>query len=81
MWLEHLLLLSMLQHTSGQWTWGRYAVVHPAANGAVVDACARYQDLLVDRTTFDPITLEDLLGTSALPKRTAAALRERYLVR
>jgi hypothetical protein len=81
MWLEHLLLLSMLQHASGQWTWGRYAVVHPAANGAVVDACARYQDLLVDRTTFDPITLEDLLGTGALPKRTAAALRDRYLVR
>ena len=32
MWLEHLLLLSMLQHASGAWTWGRYVVVHPAGN-------------------------------------------------
>ena len=27
MWLEHLLLHSMLQHESGSWTWGRYVVV------------------------------------------------------
>ncbi len=73
-WLEHLLLLSMLQHPSGQWTWGRYVVVHPAGNAAVVDACARYRDLLVDRSTFDAITLEDLLAAGALPKRTTAAL-------
>ena len=79
-WLEHLLLLSMLQHASGQWTWGRYVVVHPAGNGAVVDACARYRDLLVYRSTFAAITLEDLLAAGALPKRTTAALRERYLL-
>ena len=30
MWLEHLLVLSMLQHPSGEWSWGRYVVVHPA---------------------------------------------------
>ena len=24
LWLEHLLLLSMLQHTSGRWRWGRW---------------------------------------------------------
>jgi hypothetical protein len=80
MWLEHLLLLSMLQHASGQWTWGRYVVVHPAGNGAVVDACARYRNLLVDRSTFAAITLEDLLAAGALPQRTTAALRERYLL-
>ena len=38
MWLEHLLLLSMLQHESGAWTWGRYVVVHPAGNADVADA-------------------------------------------
>ena len=32
MWLEHLLLLSMLQHPSRTWSWGRYVVVHPAGN-------------------------------------------------
>src|SRR5919201_4698070 len=52
MWLEHLLLLSMLQHASGDWSWGRYAVARPAGNSDVADACARYGDLLVDRSTF-----------------------------
>ena len=42
MWLEHLLLLSMLQHESGAWSWGRYVVVHPAGNADFADACARY---------------------------------------
>lgn len=79
-WLEHLLLLSMLQHPTARWTWGRYVVVHPAGNGAIVDACARYRDLLVDRSTFAAITLEDLLAAGALPEPTTAALRERYLL-
>lgn len=79
-WLEHLLLLSMLQHASGEWTWGRYVVVHPAGNGAVAHACARYQDLLVDESTFVAVTIEDLLASEALPKRRTAALRERYVL-
>lgn len=37
-WLEHLLLLSMLQHESGRWTWGRYIVLHPEAT--TDSACA-----------------------------------------
>ena len=32
MWLEHLLVLSMLQHPSRAWSWGRLVVVHPAGN-------------------------------------------------
>jgi hypothetical protein len=75
--LEHLLPLSMLQHPSGQWAWGRYDVVHHANNLAVVDACARYRDLLVDRSALATISLEDLLA--AVAKRSAAALEERYL--
>ena len=67
-WLEHLLMLSMLQHPSGQWTWARYAVVHPAGNGDFVDACARYRDLLVDRSTFAATTLEDLLAVGSAPE-------------
>jgi hypothetical protein len=47
---------------------------------AVVDACARYRDLLVDLSTFAAITLEDLLAAGALPKRTTAALRQRYVL-
>jgi hypothetical protein len=80
MWLEHLLLLSMLQHPSGAWSWGRYVVVHPAANPDIVDACERYRTLLADDATFASVTLEELLESGALPRPTAAALRERYLV-
>jgi hypothetical protein len=77
MWLEHLLLLSMLQHESGAWSWGRYVVVHPAGNGDFARLCADYRTRLADDTTFSSLTLEELLA--ALPRRTAAALRERYL--
>jgi hypothetical protein len=78
MWLEHLLLLSMLQHASGTWSWGRYVVVHPAGNTDFAEACGRYRDLLADRSTFSSMTLEELLDARALPISTVAALRDRY---
>ena len=78
MWLEHVLLLSMLQHPNGAWRWGRYVVVHPAGNSDFADACARYRDLLLDQSTFSSATIEELLDADVLPARTAAALRERY---
>jgi hypothetical protein len=79
MWLEHLLLLSMLQHPSGHWTWGRYVVVHPAGNADLADACARYRSLLADQATYASVTLEELLDARALPAPTVAALGDRYL--
>jgi hypothetical protein len=80
MWLQHLLVLSMLQHPSDRWRWGRLVVVHPAGNTDVADLCARYRDLLVDPGTFTSLTLEDLLDNGALPADTTAALRDRYVV-
>jgi hypothetical protein len=79
MWLEHLLLLSMLQHPSGEWSWGRYVVVHPAENSSVAEGCAHYRNLLADESTFSSVAVEGLLRADVLPDRTAAALRERYL--
>ncbi|MGH2464914.1 MAG: PGN_0703 family putative restriction endonuclease [Candidatus Limnocylindrales bacterium] len=78
-WLEHLLLLSMLQHVSGKWTWGRYVVVHPAGNPDMVEACARYRSLLANESTFGTMTIEELLDSAVLPAATTGALRERYL--
>ena len=78
-WLEHLLLHSMLQHPSGRYRWGRYVVVHPAANTDVADTCASYRRLLADDATFATTTLEALLDTGALPPATTVALRERYV--
>jgi hypothetical protein len=79
MWLEHLLLLSMLQQASGRWSWGRYVVVHLAGDTAFADACARYRALLVDQSTFSTMTVEQLLDSAALAPQTTAALRERYI--
>jgi hypothetical protein len=79
MWLEHLLLLSMLQHVSSSWSWGRYVVLYPGGNVDIADACARYEDFLVDHSTFSSMTIEDLLAAEVLPPRTTAALRDRYL--
>jgi len=79
MWLEHLLLLSMLQHASRTWSWGRYVVVHPAGNSDYAEGCERYRALLADDSTFSAMTLEGLLDAGVIPARTTAALRERYL--
>jgi PD-(D/E)XK nuclease superfamily protein len=78
-WLEHLLLLSMLQHASGSWSWGRYVVVHPAGNSDFEATCERYRGLLVDGSSFSSVTIEELLDAGALPAQTIAALRDRYL--
>jgi hypothetical protein len=79
MWLEHLLVLSMLQHSDGAWSWGRYVVVYPAGNSDFEGACARYRTLLADDSTFASMTLEELLGAGALKRSTTAALRDRYV--
>ena len=80
-WLDHLLVHSMLQHPSGAWRWGRLVVVHPAGNTDYADACRRYGALLVDQTTFASRTIEDVLAAKVLPARTTAAVRRRYLPR
>jgi hypothetical protein len=79
MWLEHLLMLSMLQHVSGSWTWGRYVVVRPAGNPDVASLCERYRELLSNGSTFASSTVEELLEAGVLPARTTAAVHERYL--
>jgi PD-(D/E)XK nuclease superfamily len=78
-WLDHLLALSMLQHPSRAWRWGRLVVVHPAGNTDFAEACARYRALLEHQSTFSSVTLEKLLDADALPPPTVAALRERYI--
>jgi PD-(D/E)XK nuclease superfamily protein len=78
-WLDHLLVLSMLQHPSRAWRWGRLVVVHPAGNSDFANACSRYRALLVDQSTFASVTVEELLEADVLPVQTTAALRDRYL--
>ena len=79
LWLEHLLMFSMLQHPTDNWNWGRYLVVHPAGNSDLVDLCGRYRTMLADDTTFTTMTLEHLLDSGALARPTIAALRDRYV--
>ena len=80
-WLEHLLLLSMLQHPGGAWTWGRYMTVHAADNVDMAERDERYGGLLADPTTYRTTTLEEVLGTGALPSSAVRTLRDRYLPR
>jgi hypothetical protein len=78
-WLAHALVLSMLQHPSRAWRWGRFVVVHPAGNSDFADAVSRYRALLVDESTFASVTTEALLAADALPTSTVTRLRDRYL--
>jgi hypothetical protein len=79
-WLEQLLMFSMLQHPSGEWTWGRYVVVHPTGNVDMADMCRRYRELLADEGSFDSLTLEAALERSVLPAASRRAIGDRYLV-
>jgi hypothetical protein len=80
MWLEHLLVHSMLQDTSGRWRWGRYVVLHPEGNVDTAEHCVRYRALLTDAATFATLTIEELLTSGALPRPANALLRRRYVV-
>ncbi len=80
MWLQHLLVLSMLQHPGDGWVWGRLVVVYPSGNVDYAEACERYRALLIDPSTFASATIEDLLDADTLPEATTAALRDRYVV-
>ena len=75
-WLDHLLLLSMLQHPSKAWSHGVFVLVYPAGNVSYAPAAARYRALLRDQTSFEARTLEDLaLG---LPEPLRAEFSARY---
>jgi hypothetical protein len=50
---------------------------HPAGNIDFADACGRYRALLTNPSTFSSATLDELLDADVLPRRTAAAFRER----
>lgn len=79
-WLDHLLVLSMLQHPSQRWRWGRFVLVYPAGNPSFAAASERYAALLRDGGSFAACTIEALLATQgALEARVASAFRERYL--
>jgi hypothetical protein len=79
-WLDHLLLLSMLQHPSKRWRWGRFVLVFPTANPSFAATAARYRSLLRDSATFDTRAIESLLATpQALGEESSGPFRHRYL--
>jgi hypothetical protein len=78
-WLDHLLVLAMLQHPSKQWRWGRFVLVHPAANTGFAALIGRYRELLADDSTFASATLEELTDPALPTGAGLSAFRERYL--
>ena len=79
-WLDHLLVLSMLQHPSKRWSWGRFVLVYPGENPSFARAAERYRDVLTDTATFEARTIESLVDVEGvLPEKVVRAFRERYL--
>lgn len=78
-WLDHLLALSMLLHTSKKWQWVRFVLIHPKRNPSFANAAERYKALLADESTFEVRTIESMLDDRALPSEAVEAFRERYL--
>jgi len=77
-WLDHLLALSMKQHSAG-WKWAGFVLVHPLGNPSYASAAARYIPWLVDRSSFIVTSIEPLLDARVLPERIARDFRERYI--
>jgi hypothetical protein len=70
----------MLQRDDDRWSWGRYVLVHPAANTSIARAGARYRELLLDDATFEVRTIESILGQHAFhPPDVEDRFRARYL--
>lgn len=70
----------MLQHPLGEWSWARFVVVYPVANPSVRDAVERYERLLVDSSTVEARTIEQVLDTHSVHETTTEdAFRDRYL--
>lgn len=78
-WLDHLLALSMLQHSPCTWTWAKFVLVHPARNPSYARAAEHYKTLLEVPSTFEVRTIESLLDASVLPGPAVTSFTERYL--
>ncbi|MBT7095001.1 MAG: hypothetical protein HN936_17270 [Bacteroidetes bacterium] len=78
-WLDHLLALSMVQHTSHKWSWAKFVLVYPARNISYARATENYTKILKDSSTFGVSTIESLLQANQLSTENTEAFKERYL--
>jgi hypothetical protein len=78
-WLDHLLVLSMLQNDEDDTRWGRFLLVYPDKNLSFARAAERYRDVLVDDETFETRTVEELLDANVLPTQLQDDFKKRYL--
>jgi hypothetical protein len=78
-WLDHLLVLSMLQHPSKKWSWGRFVVVYPAGNPSFHSAVTRYRNVLTDSLTYGFMRVDDIAWSPVMDETEMSAFRERYL--
>ncbi|MEK0337800.1 MAG: hypothetical protein QQN41_10245 [Nitrosopumilus sp.] len=78
-WQDHLLVLSMLQHSSKKWNWGKFLLVHPKNNLSFAKAGQKYKKLLLNDSTFEIKTIESALDANLLPSKIEKEFRYRYL--
>lgn len=76
-WLDHLLLLSMLQQPSRAWSQGLFVLAYPLSNTSQAGAARRYRAILRDDSTFEARTLEELVD--GLPETLRGEFSARYL--
>jgi hypothetical protein len=81
-WFDHLLALSILQADADRWAGsGLFVFLHPVANVASYRVVDRYERLLLDRSTFQRLTLEEVVAALLLVdgRPWVDAFRHRYL--
>lgn len=79
LFLDHLLVLSLLHDRETPCQWAKFVLVHPSRNPSFATAARDYAALLSDASTFKVRTLESLLENDALPREAVSVFRKRYL--
>lgn len=78
-WLDHLLVLAMLQHPTDGWMWGRYVLVRPEGNTSFRDLAEDYRGVLAEPETFVELTIDQLIDAHVLLPDLERDFRKRYL--
>lgn len=62
LWLDHLLALRLREVDSDRYVGGRFVLLYPQANTRCSDAAATYRQAVIDTTSWDARTLEEVVA-------------------
>jgi len=78
-WLDHLLVLSMLVDSSRKWDWVKFVLISPAKNPSYRKVAEEYETLIDTHSSFEFISLETVIDNPNFPSLFQDNFRTRYI--